>query len=166
MKHNNRVFIALGSNLGDRLGYLGKAILHLSQHEKIWIKSFSSVYETDPVGYLEQDPFYNMVIEIETALKAKELLSVCLTIEKNLGRERKIVNGPRTVDLDLLFFGDEILQEEDLILPHPRLHERAFVMIPLAEIAPEMVHPVLGKSCKELADERSKEGGVRRLALI
>ncbi len=148
MKSN--VYIALGSNVGDRLAYLGKAILFLSQHPQIEVRSLSSIYETEPVGYVDQEAFYNMVIEVATSLSAMEVMQLCLEIEQMLGRVRAIVNGPRTVDLDLLYYDDLVLLEKNLTLPHPRLQERSFVLVPLVEIAAEFSHPVIKKENKEL----------------
>jgi len=142
------VYIGIGSNLGDRLANIDKALSLLSSKCKIIKKS--SIHETEPVGYKEQGKFLNGVVSVETELKADELMEFLLDIEKKLGRIREIKNGPRIIDLDILFYGDEVIDSDKLIVPHPKLHERLFVLEPLNEIAPEFIHPVLKKSVKEL----------------
>lgn len=154
----NNVYIALGSNMGDRLGYLGKAILYLIQHPQIEMTAVSSIYETEPVGYLDQEFFYNMVVEIRTSLQAHEVMQLCLEIEQQLGRVRTILNGPRTVDLDLIYYDDYIVEDELLTLPHPRLHDRSFVLVPLVELAPKFVHPILKLTNDELLSNISTKG--------
>lgn len=131
----NQAYIALGSNIDDRFTYLTNAIIELNRHEKIKVVNVSSVYETDPVGYTEQSPFLNMVVSVMTTLTPQELLAECLRIELVLGRKREIKWGPRTVDLDILLYNQENMETDTLIIPHPRMHERAFVLIPLLEIA-------------------------------
>ena len=126
-------FIALGSNIGNRYDYLMKGIEYLAKHPKIKLVNTSSVYETDPVGFEEQDLFLNMVIEVQTDLCASELLEFCLEVELELGRKREIVWGPRTIDLDILLYNQENIKSEKLIIPHPRMLERNFVMIPLSK---------------------------------
>jgi 2-amino-4-hydroxy-6-hydroxymethyldihydropteridine diphosphokinase len=127
-------FIAIGSNIGDRLQYIRDGVKQIHSHDKIKVVNASSIYETDPVGYTDQDSFLNMVIQVETALGAYELLDELLLIEKNLGRKREIKWGPRTLDLDILLYNQENIESEKLIVPHPRMQERAFVMVPLLEI--------------------------------
>jgi 2-amino-4-hydroxy-6-hydroxymethyldihydropteridine diphosphokinase len=131
----NQAYIALGSNIDDRFTYLTNAISELNKHEKIKVVNVSSIYETDPVGYTEQSPFLNMVVSVETTLNPHDLLEECLHIELILGRKREIKWGPRTVDLDILLYNQENMETDTLIIPHPRMHERAFVLIPLLEIA-------------------------------
>lgn len=143
----NTAFIALGSNMGDRYGNLMNAIKHLLDYSQIELVNYSSIYETDPVGYEDQDLFLNMVIEITTAFSAMELLDVCLSTELVLGRKREIKWGPRTIDLDILLYNQENIETEKLVVPHPRMLERAFVMIPLLETnrnisIPEMEKPL------------------------
>jgi 2-amino-4-hydroxy-6-hydroxymethyldihydropteridine diphosphokinase len=144
-----RAYVGLGSNLGDRAAYL---LLGLSAHSRLpetRLLRLSPVYETDPVGP-PQPPYLNMVTELETALSPKGLLAEMLGIEKALGRERRERWGPRTLDLDLLLYGDLVLEEAGLSVPHPRLHERAFVLVPLLDLLPEGRHPLLGQSFAEL----------------
>jgi len=130
----NTAFIAIGSNIGDRIEYLGNAVKQVNQHEKIKVVNASSIYETDPVGYTDQDPFLNMVIQVKTDLGPYKLLDELLLIEGKLGRKREIKWGPRTLDLDILLYNQENIKSEKLIVPHPRMQERAFVMVPLLEI--------------------------------
>ncbi|MGN8648253.1 2-amino-4-hydroxy-6-hydroxymethyldihydropteridine diphosphokinase [Gracilibacillus sp. HCP3S3_G5_1] len=159
-----KVYIALGSNIEPRLTYLNKAIEQLAKHDKIEIKDQSSVYETDPVGLVEQEQFLNMVIEMETDLDPISLLDLCQRIELNLGRKREIKWGPRTIDLDILVYSKENMVTERLILPHPRLHERAFVLIPLAEINSLIYIEQLDQNITELLARipaQDKEGVVK-----
>lgn len=137
----NTAFIALGSNIGSRKSYLDEAI-GLLKEKGAQIKRVSSIYETAPVGYAAQGDFLNLVISIETNLDMLPLLDACQEIESELGRKRTIKNGPRTVDLDILFYNEEQIDSARLIVPHPRLHERAFVLVPLYEIAPNLKMPV------------------------
>lgn len=156
-----QAWIALGSNIAPRETYLQQAIQTLNEHEEIKVKQISTVYETDPVGYEDQDQFLNLVAEVETNLEPLKLLHVCQRIEKELGRERIIRWGPRTVDLDILLYSTENMNVEELILPHPRMHERAFVLVPLAEIAPDLL--LKGKRVREWLDTLSADDvqGVR-----
>ncbi|MGC8904990.1 2-amino-4-hydroxy-6-hydroxymethyldihydropteridine diphosphokinase [Thermus sp.] len=144
-----RAYVGLGSNLGDRAGYLLLGLSALSRLPKTRLLRLSPVYETEPIGP-PQPRYLNMVAELETGLPPRVLLSEMLRIEKALGRERKERFGPRTLDLDLLLYGDLVLREEGLELPHPRLHERAFVLVPLADLLPEGRHPLLGLTFAEL----------------
>ncbi|WP_409343918.1 2-amino-4-hydroxy-6-hydroxymethyldihydropteridine diphosphokinase [Paenibacillus sp. MBLB4367] len=127
-------FIGLGSNLGDRERYLLDAVRMLDEHPHIRVVRQSFLYETDPVGYVDQPAFLNAVAAVQTELPAGELLGVMQNIERELGRTRDIRFGPRTVDLDLLLFGNETRTEPELILPHPRMLERAFVLVPLLDV--------------------------------
>jgi len=127
-------YIGIGSNLGDRRGYIDKAIKSLSQTKDVKIKRVSSVYETDPVGGVPQGKFLNGVIEIETALDPFGLMEELGSIEISLGRARGLKNGPRTIDLDILYFGQERVNGPDLIIPHPRINEREFVLRGLREL--------------------------------
>ncbi|WP_282943680.1 2-amino-4-hydroxy-6-hydroxymethyldihydropteridine diphosphokinase [Paenibacillus sp. RC67] len=132
---SHRAYIALGSNMGDRERLLLEAIGLLAEYETIEVISCSGIYETEPVGYVDQAAFLNMVIEVETSLEPKELLGVMQRIELSLGRTRELRWGPRTIDLDMLLY-DNVKQDDPmLILPHPRMLERAFVLVPLVEVA-------------------------------
>lgn len=157
----NTAFIALGSNIGDRYDYLSKAVERLVSHPKVQLVNTSSVYETDPVGYEEQDLFLNMVMEIHTDLSAFELLDFCLKVELELGRKREIMWGPRTVDLDILLYNQENIKSEKLMIPHPRMLERNFVMIPLSEIKPNITIPNTEKPLELWIEELPNKEGVR-----
>ncbi|MCR8636137.1 2-amino-4-hydroxy-6-hydroxymethyldihydropteridine diphosphokinase [Paenibacillus radicis (ex Xue et al. 2023)] len=127
-------YIALGSNMGDREHYLTEAIRQLDAYDNIEVSGRSGIYETEPVGVTDQAPFLNMVLELKISLTAEELFTIMLLIEQNLGRTRELRWGPRTIDLDMLLF-DEVRQDDpQLILPHPRMMERAFVLVPLVEV--------------------------------
>ncbi len=155
------VYLAFGSNLGDRRGHLAAAIQRL--REKVEIHTISSVYETEPVGYLDQPRFLNMVCCGKTELSAQELLQEVKTIEKAIGRQPLFRNGPRPIDIDILLYDDMQAGQDKLIVPHPRMQERAFVLVPLAEIAPHVIDPVSGRTAQELANGLSHEG-VKMLA--
>lgn len=141
----NEAFISIGSNIGERHVYIEGAIQALGERTDTMVEKVSSVYETAPVGYTDQADFLNVVIYIRTELSAADLLITCQDIEQALGRERTIRWGPRTVDLDILLYNQEQIETETLIVPHPRMAERAFVLIPLVEISPDIVNPVSGK---------------------
>lgn len=150
-----QVFIALGSNLGDRQNNLDRALEALGATVRLTVRS--SVYETDPAYVTDQPVFLNMVIAGETGLSAEPLLSELKRIEDELGRVPTRRNGPRVIDLDILYYGDQVMETDRLIVPHPRIAERLFVLEPLVEIAPEMRHPVLKMTTRELL-ERLKDG--------
>ena len=138
-------FIALGSNLGDRENYLEQAIQAMRDHPNLTVNQVSAIYETEPLGGPPgQNDFLNAVVEVQTELPASQLMKDLLEIEKMLGRVRAERNAPRTIDLDVLLYGEEVIQESELKVPHPRLHLRSFVLEPLAEIAPGAVHPHVG----------------------
>ena len=135
-----RAFLGLGSNLGDRAYYLEEAISALAS-PTIKMVAASRIYETEPWGVMDQPLYWNQVIEVETTLEPLDLLHVCQEIEHRLGRERKVHWGPRTIDIDLLIYDNKVSESEELILPHPYLEVRAFVIAPLREIAPKLVLP-------------------------
>jgi 2-amino-4-hydroxy-6-hydroxymethyldihydropteridine diphosphokinase len=153
------VYIALGSNLGDRAANLAKAREMLT--DDIQVLKRSSIYQTAPWGYSEQDDFYNQVLECETSLRPLILLNRLKKIEKKMGRKETFRNGPRVIDLDILFYDDLILKTRRLVIPHPGLHERTFVLVPMAEINPGFVHPELGKTIVELLAKVDQAGVVR-----
>lgn len=142
------VYLALGSNMGDRLAHLTKALQALVG--VVIIEEVSSVYETEPVGYLEQAKFFNIVCRGRTQLSPQELLALAKATEKQIGRVPTFRNGPRVIDIDILLYGTLHIEEEQLVIPHPRMTERAFVMVPLVEIAPHIIHPLIGQSMQEL----------------
>jgi len=146
-----RAFLGLGSNLGDRAYYLGEAISALAS-SLVKVEATSRIYETEPWGLMDQPLYWNQVIEVETLLEPLELLHVCQEIEHRLGRERKVHWGPRKIDIDLLIYDNIVSESEELILPHRYLEERAFVLAPLREIAPELVLPS-GRSITEVSGE-------------
>lgn len=127
-------YIGIGSNLGDRRGYIDKAIARLGESGDINVSRVSSIYETDPVSDIPQGKFLNGIIEIRTSLGARDLLNKLNAIEKALGRRREVKNGPREIDLDILYYGDERITEKDMVIPHPRIGEREFVLKGLREL--------------------------------
>lgn len=159
-------YIGLGSNIGDREATLNRAVELLGKIEGIEVTAVSSFYNTAPFGYVEQPDFLNAAAEIKTALSPDGLLQVCMMIEKELKRERIIRWGPRTIDLDILLYDDSIINEEHLTVPHPRMHERDFVLKPLNEIAPCALHPVYRQTVREMyikvsqADSRGSVGSM------
>ena len=152
-------YIALGSNLGDREGTLRSAVDALRQLGSV--DAISSFYETAPVGLVEQPDFLNAVIALRTALPPQELMAALLRIEQQHGRDRSVSvpKGPRTLDLDLLSYGDVVMETPTLTLPHPSLAERRFVLVPLTEFAPQWRHPVNGKTAAILLSELSQRDG-------
>ncbi|MFO7866539.1 MAG: 2-amino-4-hydroxy-6-hydroxymethyldihydropteridine diphosphokinase [Candidatus Aminicenantes bacterium] len=158
-------FIGLGSNLGNREENLTQAFTGL-QSRKISINKVSSLYETEPVGAPGQPLFLNMAAEINTSLKPPGLLAVLKAIEHQLGRTPSLFHHPRPIDLDILLAGDMIVSRPGLIIPHPRMHERLFVLIPLNEIAPDAVHPVFKKSIKNLKQNCRDKGFVRKYGIL
>ncbi|MDP4086991.1 MAG: 2-amino-4-hydroxy-6-hydroxymethyldihydropteridine diphosphokinase [Bacillota bacterium] len=157
----NTAFISLGSNIENRYDYLVQAIRLLIKYPAIKLVGFSSIYETDPVGYENQDLFLNMVIQVRTELTARELLDICLQIELDLGRKREIKWGPRTIDLDILLYNHENIETESLLVPHPRMLERAFVIIPLLEIDQDVTIPGVVKPVDQYLNQLPDKEGVR-----
>jgi 2-amino-4-hydroxy-6-hydroxymethyldihydropteridine diphosphokinase len=156
-------YIGIGSNLGDKLQHCEKAISEILKidHHKLIAKS--SLFKTLPIGYTSQDWFINGVIKIETDLEAPELLQTLKTIESQLGRTEIFRWGPRTIDLDILFFDDAEIYTEELQIPHPLIQDRQFVLVPLAEIDRNLIHPVLKKTIQELLNNFKEDQGVERL---
>ena len=155
------VFLALGSNLGDRKANLEKALQLLG--ERLSLERVSSLYETEPVGFEEQSLFLNAVCRVKTEVGPFQLLSLLKGVEVALGRAPSSPDAPRLIDVDILFYGNLVIETDRLVIPHPRLEERAFVLIPLAEIAPDLVHPVSGESIADLAIKVQGRQGVRKI---
>ncbi len=155
------VYLAFGSNLGDRYSNLAAALQRL--RDVVEIRAISSIYETDPVGYLDQPRFYNIVCSGTTVLLAPKLLKYAKEIESALGRQPSFRNGPRLIDIDIIFYDDLLMSQGDLTIPHPRMAERAFVLVPLVEIAPQVVDPISGHTAQELLQNISQKG-VKKLA--
>ena len=150
------VYLAFGSNIGDRYSNLAAALQRL--RDVVEVRAVSSIYETEPVGHLDQPLFYNIVCSGTTVLSAPELLKCTKEIESALGRQPSFRNGPRLIDIDIIFFDDLRMAQGDLTIPHPRMAERAFVLVPLVEIAPQVVDPISGHTAQELLQNVSQEG--------
>jgi 2-amino-4-hydroxy-6-hydroxymethyldihydropteridine diphosphokinase len=148
MNVDHLVYLALGSNIGSRLANLKSAINNLPPQMNVRAKS--PVYETPPWGFKDQPAFLNQVVAAETYMEAPPLLAHLKRLETALGREPGFLNGPRLIDIDILFYDDLILDSPPLVIPHPRLHQRAFVLVPLNDVAPDLIHPVLDKRVSEL----------------
>lgn len=156
-----RYFLALGSNLGDREENLRRAVERL-RARGVAVGRSASVYTTEPQEIRDQPWFLNTVVEVETALEPEELMRTCLEIEADLGRQRTVPNGPRTLDLDIILAEDRVVNTEHLTVPHPRYARRRFVVEPLAEIAPDLVDPVRGQTVREILSGLADDGVVRR----
>lgn len=154
-------FIAFGSNMGDRMAYIQDAIANISADTRCEVKKVSKLVESKPYGEVEQDNFYNGVLELRTLLEPKELLEFLQAEERHAGRVRKEHWGPRTLDLDILYFDDMIIENDDLTIPHVDMQHRDFVLVPLSEIAPYKRHPLIGLTSKEML-RRLKESYVTR----
>jgi 2-amino-4-hydroxy-6-hydroxymethyldihydropteridine diphosphokinase len=148
--HNHTAYIGLGGNLGDRYGNIARAIDKLRLVSATRVVEQSTDYLTAPVGPREQPNFVNSAVKITTDLAPQELLGALKAIEKSLGREETYRHGPRVIDLDILLYDNEIIDTDDLKIPHPEMHKREFVLEPLCEIAPEAWHPVLKKTVREM----------------
>ena len=148
----SNVLIALGSNIEPRLGHLKNAVAAFKENEAIKVVATSPIYETVPKGYLDQADFLNMVMHIQTDLSAADLLAFCQSIEQNQKRVRTIKNGPRTIDVDILLIDEKVIDTTDLQVPHPRMHERAFVLCPAADIVGQWKVPSLSKTVSVLRD--------------
>jgi 2-amino-4-hydroxy-6-hydroxymethyldihydropteridine diphosphokinase len=158
-----KIYLSLGSNVGDRAKNLTTAITLLKQ-AGIPVHKVSSIYETEPVDYLEQDWFLNCVLEVETDLGARELLSELRAIEARMGSKKPFAKGPRLIDLDILLYADESIDYEELVVPHPRMLQRRFVLAPLAEIAPGLRHPSWPGTAAEMLAKTTDRSVVRRYA--
>ena len=154
------VYLSLGSNLGNRRANLKEALSLLG--DSVDIASVSSVYDTEPVGVGEQPRFLNLVCFVNTDIGPMQLLSLIKGIEAEMGRDLKLKNAPRVIDIDIILYGDTIMESPELIIPHPRMRERAFVLVPFAEIAPEIVHPVSGERIDDLAMRVEGRDGVSK----
>ena len=159
------VYVGLGSNLGDRREHIRQAIDLLGKEKGIRVVMLSSMYETEPVGFEDQQWFANAVVRLETQLSPVALLRVLKTIEKTIGRMPTFRWGPREIDLDLLLYDQICMKSPELTIPHPRMHERAFVLIPLAEIAGDLFHPTTGKTIRMLLSGLQNQKAVRRLSM-
>ncbi len=168
MTEPETAYVGLGTNLGDRAATIVSAIDALDSAAGVRVTARSAVLETDPVGPVRQGKFLNAVVEVATTLTPQALIATCLAIERQHGRKRETERrwGPRSLDLDLLLHGEHVVDEPGLTLPHPRMHTRAFVLDPLAEIAPELIHPVLGRSIRELRDRGATGDGGRSTAIL
>lgn len=145
-------YLSIGSNIGERLKFIEQAVSFLGLCEEIEVVQTSALYETEPWGVKDQNWFLNVAVEINTTLSPQDLLVKCNQIESTLGRNRDVEKrwGERTVDIDIIFYGKQIINTDILVVPHTRMHERAFVLVPMLEIAPEFVHPIFNKSMVDL----------------
>ena len=158
----SKVLVGVGSNLGDREFLIRKAVEAMRDLPRTLVVRVSSLYDTDPVGDVDQPAFLNAVVWLESTLEPRELLWQLLQIEKRMGRVRTQRWGPRPIDLDLLFYDDEAIDEPDLTVPHPEAHRRAFVLLPLLELDPDFVHPSTGESIKKLIKRLPPNPPVRK----
>ena len=154
------LYLSLGSNIGNRLENLRAAIAALPD-AGVRVRRVSKIYETEPVDYLEQDWFLNCVVEAESQLAPAELLRQLRKIEADLGSAKAFAKGPRIIDVDILFYGDAVINSPELQVPHPRMSQRKFVLVPLAEIAPHARHPISGQSAAEMLQSTTDHSDVR-----
>ena len=161
-----RAYLGLGSNLGDRAGAIRTACMELGAHPEITVERLSSLYETPPVGMTDQPDFINAAIEIDTTLSARALLTACLAVEAQMGRVRNARWGPRVIDIDILVYGSEVIDEPDLKAPHPRLAERAFALAPLAEMEPALRPPGFQGDVTELLAQSNDRAAIRRIGKL
>lgn len=157
----NCSFLSIGSNVGDRSEYIKEAIRLLHEEKEVKVLQTSSLYETAPIGYIDQPQFLNAVILVNTGLSAVELLNVCQEIEWKLGRKREIRWGPRTLDLDILLYNHENIETERLSVPHPRMVGRAFVLVPLLEINPTIMLPTTDTPLNDILEKLEDKEGVQ-----
>lgn len=157
VKQKEIAFLGMGSNIGDRFAQIEQAVRLLEDIGTIEVDKLSSVYETEPVGYLDQPKFLNLVCQIRTTLTPHQLLRQVQSIEQRLKRVRTIRWGPRTIDIDILLFGDQMVHDPDLIIPHPRMLQRSFVMVPLAELDPNRIIPGTTKTVFQWAQMLSDQ---------
>ncbi|MFC1690771.1 2-amino-4-hydroxy-6-hydroxymethyldihydropteridine diphosphokinase [Nanoarchaeota archaeon] len=157
----NIVYIGVGSNIEDKKIHIDKAIDMMK--EKINILQESSLFETEPMGFEDQDWFFNGVVKAETDLSPKELLDFLMDIEKKLGRNQEDRKAPRTIDLDILFYGDQTIEEDNLIVPHPDMEKHSFAVVPMAEIDPKFVHPKLQKTMEQLEEQLEEHKQIIRI---
>jgi 2-amino-4-hydroxy-6-hydroxymethyldihydropteridine diphosphokinase len=160
MPGGNLIYLSLGSNLGDRAANLERAIAALPG-AGVQVLRRSSLYETEPVDFLAQPWFLNCVVEAETSLMPRQLLHALQGIERTFGSRKLAARGPRVIDLDILFYGDSVIRTKEVEIPHPRMDKRRFVLLPLAELAPGLRHPVSGATVAELIEAAQDKSAVR-----
>ncbi|HEM5491386.1 TPA: 2-amino-4-hydroxy-6-hydroxymethyldihydropteridine diphosphokinase [Streptococcus suis] len=163
MKH--LAYLSIGGNMGDRKSYLEAALEKLDKHPDCRLGSVSHIYETPAWGKTDQADFLNLACQVETDLSAQDFLALCQQIELDLDRVRVEKWGQRTIDLDIIFWDEEKIQEENLIVPHPYAHERAFVLLPLADIARDFCHPILGQKVEELVSNLGDTSDIKKISL-